>query len=123
VPPSIIPSLPEQIVINPLKLAAANPGVTKSKPHQYSTKKKADATSLRSQQNWAQAAVSPPKRHSLSYTDTPSISDEDPGDLRGLLNERHRREDQESQSLRKTIVKRLVKVVKENDAMKNEDSS
>jgi hypothetical protein len=51
------------------------------------------------------------------------ISDEDPGDLRGLLNERHRRKDQESESLRKTIVKRLVKVVKENDAMKNEDSS
>jgi hypothetical protein len=101
VPPSIIPSLPKQIVIYPLKLAAANPGVTKSKPHQYSTKKKADATPLRSQQNWAQVAVSPPKRHSLSYTDTPSISDEDPGDLRSLLNERHHCEEQESQSLRR----------------------
>ena len=51
----------------------------------------------------------------------PLISDEDHGDLRGLLNERHHRKDQESQSLRKT--KRLVKVVNENDAMKNDDSS
>ena len=60
-PPSIIPSLPKQIVISPLKPAAANPGVTKSKSHQYSTKKKAGTTPLRSQQNWAQAEVSPPK--------------------------------------------------------------
>ena len=49
-----------------------------------------------------------------------SISEEDHGDLRSYLNERHLRKDQESQPSSRT--KRLVKVVSENDAMINDDS-
>ena len=105
------------VVTSPLKPAAANSGVIHSKPVlAYSTNRKNEDTSpLRRTQNWVQA-VSPPKRKLLSYTDTPSISDEDHGDLGGKVNELHdHRRNQENQSAKKT--KRFVKVVSENETM------
>ena len=65
--------------------------------------------------------TSPLKSDAANPGVTNLISDEDHGDLCGLLNQRHHRKDPEFQSSRKT--KRLVKVVNENDAMTNDDSS
>ena len=126
---SLIPPLPPTVT-SPLKIAAVNSGITQSKPTlAYSTNlKRADTTTLRRQANWdrgEKSTVGLSKRQaSLSYTSTPSIYNEDNGDLRGRVNElRDIRMNQENMSpwnQHKHLVhrtKRFVKVVSENEAM------
>ena len=119
---SLIPPLPPQVT-SPLKMAAVNSRMTQSKHAlAYSTNlQKEDTTTRRRQADWDRAKNStvglPKRRASLSYTSTPSPSDEDHDDLRGKVNELHdNRKNQQNQLVHRRT-RRFVKVVSQGEAM------
>jgi hypothetical protein len=112
-PQSLIPPLPplSEVPQSPLKKTAATTRMTNGKSEfAVIPQKKADTTSLR-QTNHNRIKTSS-NRHK-SQTGTPSNSDEEPGDLRGMLIERHNRRE----ALEKSQ-ERLVKVVQNDNRSK-----
>jgi hypothetical protein len=117
-PQSMIPPLPppSEVPQSPLKKAAVTHRMTNGEPEfaviQY---KNADTTSLRQKTSHEmtkldQGRVKTSSKRHRSHTGTPSNSDEDLGDLRGMLNERHDR--RKNKTLEES--QRSVKVVYEN---------